>query len=76
MARMAAAAIGRCGRIDILAANAGIYPQIPLAEQRAAELDQIMAINVRGALLADRSGSDVRARRQRSPHLVGEGHRD
>jgi 3-oxoacyl-[acyl-carrier protein] reductase len=28
------------------------YPQIPLAELRAADLDQIMAINVRGALLA------------------------
>jgi 3-oxoacyl-[acyl-carrier protein] reductase len=52
MARMAAAAIGRWGRIDILAANAGIYPHIPLPELRAADLDQIMAINVRGAVLA------------------------
>ena len=32
MARMAAAAIGRWGRIDILAANAGIYPQILLRD--------------------------------------------
>ncbi|HUJ05919.1 MAG TPA: glucose 1-dehydrogenase [Streptosporangiaceae bacterium] len=52
MARMAAAAVSRWGRIDILAANAGIYPHIALADLRAADLDQIMAVNVRGALLA------------------------
>jgi 3-oxoacyl-[acyl-carrier protein] reductase len=52
MARMAAAAVGRWGRIDILAANAGIFPQIRLADLRGADLDAIMAVNVRGALLA------------------------
>jgi 3-oxoacyl-[acyl-carrier protein] reductase len=51
-ARMAAAAISRWGRIDILAANAGIYPHIPLRELGVADFDQIMAVNVRGALLA------------------------
>ncbi|HXB50533.1 MAG TPA: SDR family oxidoreductase [Streptosporangiaceae bacterium] len=51
-ARMAAEAIGRWGRIDILAANAGIYPHIALADLQVADLDQIMAVNVRGALLA------------------------
>lgn len=52
MARMAAAAMNRWGRIDILAANAGIYPQILLRDLRPADFDQIMAVNVRGALLA------------------------
>lgn len=52
MARMAAAAVDRWGRIDILAANAGIYPQILLRDLRPADFDQIMAVNVRGALLA------------------------
>jgi 3-oxoacyl-[acyl-carrier protein] reductase len=52
MARMAAAATGRWGRIDILAANAGIYPHILVADLRPADLDTIMAVNVRGALLA------------------------
>jgi 3-oxoacyl-[acyl-carrier protein] reductase len=52
MARMAAEAVGRFGRIDILAANAGIYPHIPLADLQVADLDEIMAVNVRGALLA------------------------
>jgi 3-oxoacyl-[acyl-carrier protein] reductase len=50
--RMAAEAVSRWGRIDVLVANAGIYPHIPLAELRAADFDQIMAVNVRGALLA------------------------
>jgi 3-oxoacyl-[acyl-carrier protein] reductase len=52
MERMAVAAINRWGRIDILAANAGIYPHIALRDVRVADLDRIMAINVRGALLA------------------------
>jgi 3-oxoacyl-[acyl-carrier protein] reductase len=52
MTRMAAAAISRWGRVDILAANAGIYPQILLRDLRAADLDSLMAVNVRGAMLA------------------------
>ena len=50
--RMAAETLSRFGRIDILAANAGIFPHIPLADLQVADLDQIMAVNVRGALLA------------------------
>lgn len=50
--QVAAAAVRRWGRIDILAANAGIYPHIPLREITAGDWDQIMAVNVRGALLA------------------------
>jgi 3-oxoacyl-[acyl-carrier protein] reductase len=49
---MAALALERWGRIDILAANAGIFPHIPLTEIGIADFDRIMAINVRGALLA------------------------
>jgi 3-oxoacyl-[acyl-carrier protein] reductase len=52
MARMAAEAVSHWGRIDILAANAGIYPHIQLVDLQVADLDQIMAVNVRGALLA------------------------
>jgi 3-oxoacyl-[acyl-carrier protein] reductase len=50
--RLAAAAVDRWGRIDILAANAGIYPHIPLRDLEVADWDRVMAINVRGALLA------------------------
>jgi 3-oxoacyl-[acyl-carrier protein] reductase len=49
---MATLAVERWGRVDILAANAGIFPHIPLTEIGIADFDRIMAINVRGALLA------------------------
>jgi 3-oxoacyl-[acyl-carrier protein] reductase len=49
---MAAAAIQRWGRIDILAANAGVYPPIPLRELEPGQWDRVIAINARGALFA------------------------
>jgi 3-oxoacyl-[acyl-carrier protein] reductase len=49
---LAAAALDRWGRIDILAANAGIYPHIPLESLDPAQWDQLMAINVTGAVFA------------------------
>lgn len=50
--RLAAAAVRRWGRIDILAANAGIYPHIRLGDISVTDWDQVMAINVKGAMLA------------------------
>lgn len=44
--------LGRFGRVDILAANAGIYPHISLDELDPEAFDQLMAINVRGAVFA------------------------
>lgn len=49
---LAAAALKRWKRIDILAANAGIYPHIPLAELEPDAFDRLIAINVRGAVFA------------------------
>ena len=49
---LADAALQRWGRIDILAANAGIYPHIPLEELDPNEFDRLFAINVRGAVFA------------------------
>jgi 3-oxoacyl-[acyl-carrier protein] reductase len=50
--RLAAAALEAYGRIDILAANAGIYPSTELAEIDDALWDRVMDINVKGALHA------------------------
>jgi 3-oxoacyl-[acyl-carrier protein] reductase len=51
-----AAAVASCeerfGRIDILAANAGVYPEARLEDIDAALFDRVMAINVKGALHA------------------------
>jgi 3-oxoacyl-[acyl-carrier protein] reductase len=49
---MVAAVAQRFGRIDILAANAGIYPQVELVDTSGETFDRVMAINVRGALLS------------------------
>ena len=52
---MAAAVTDRLGGVDILAANAGIYPMVRLADMDDAEWDRVMAINVKGALHAIQS---------------------
>jgi 3-oxoacyl-[acyl-carrier protein] reductase len=49
---MAAAAIGRWGRIDILAANAGVYPEATVAEVTDELIDRVMAINIKGTIHA------------------------
>ena len=49
---MAAATVGHFGRIDILAANAGVYRWDDLASLDDIVWDRIMGINVKGALHA------------------------
>ena len=49
---LAAAALAAFGRIDILAANAGIYPSTGLLAIDDALWDRVMDINVKGALHA------------------------
>ncbi|HEY3182412.1 MAG TPA: SDR family oxidoreductase [Gaiellaceae bacterium] len=48
----AAAAVDRYGRIDILAANAGVYPSVALTEMSDRDWDHVMDVNVKGALHA------------------------
>ena len=45
-----ASVVERLGRIDIVAANAGIYPSLTLEEMTDAEWDRVMDINVKGVL--------------------------
>jgi 3-oxoacyl-[acyl-carrier protein] reductase len=49
---MAAMVLESFGTIDILAANAGIYPMVLLENMDDAEWDRVMGINVKGALHA------------------------
>ena len=49
--RMVEFAIERYGQIDILAANAGIFPSAPLAEMTVEQFDTVMTTNVRSAFL-------------------------
>ena len=50
VAAAAAEALASHGRIDIVAANAGIYPNVELGEIDDAIWDRVMDINVKGAL--------------------------
>jgi 3-oxoacyl-[acyl-carrier protein] reductase len=47
---MATRVLARYGRIDIVAANAGIYPSVSIEDMRDSDFDRVMDINVKGAL--------------------------
>ena len=53
--RMAATAIERFGRIDILCENAGIYPSNPIEDTPEEVWRQIVAVNLFGVLLCTRA---------------------
>jgi 3-oxoacyl-[acyl-carrier protein] reductase len=52
MHAMARAAVEAFGGIDILCANAGIFPASPLAAMSEAEFDSVMSTNLKGTFLA------------------------
>ncbi|MER7762256.1 3-oxoacyl-ACP reductase FabG [Streptomyces sp. NPDC097619] len=52
---MAAEAERLHGHVDILCANAGIFPEKPLREMTAADIDEVLAVNLRGSMLAVRA---------------------
>jgi 3-oxoacyl-[acyl-carrier protein] reductase len=51
-ARMAEVALDRFGGIDVLCANAGIFPEKPLTELTEADLDLVFGVNVKGTVFA------------------------
>lgn len=48
---MAAAALDRFGRIDVLCSNAGIYPESTIEDMTPEQWDKVMAVNLKGAFL-------------------------
>ncbi len=50
--RIAATAAERFGGIDVLCANAGIFPAAPLAEMTDEDIDEVLGTNLRGAILS------------------------
>lgn len=52
---MAAEAERRHGHVDVLCANAGIFPEKPLRALTAADIDEVLQVNLRGSMLAVRA---------------------
>jgi len=52
MEAMARAAADRNGGIDVLCANAGIFPQAKIEDMRPEEWDEVMATNLKGCFLS------------------------
>ncbi len=51
-AAMAAEAVARHGGIDVLCANAGIFPDVKLKDMSEADMDLVYGTNVKGTMLA------------------------
>jgi 3-oxoacyl-[acyl-carrier protein] reductase len=51
-AAMAAAAVDRYGSVDVLCANAGIFPAAKISEMTEADFDLVMNTNLKGTFLA------------------------
>jgi 3-oxoacyl-[acyl-carrier protein] reductase len=49
---LAATALERFGRIDVLCANAGIFPDKPLAELTEADIDLVLGCNLKGTMFS------------------------
>src|SRR5690348_16092143 len=49
---MAATAVDRHGGIDVLCANAGIFPTAPLVDLTGDDLDQVLGTNLKGTVFA------------------------
>jgi len=63
--RVAAESVARFGGIDVLCANAGIFPDRKLAEMTEQDIDRIFATNVKGCMLSVKACL---------PHLERSGH--
>ena len=57
--RLAATALERFGRIDVLCANAGIFPDKPLAELTEADVDLVLGVNLKGMMFSVQSCLDA-----------------
>ena len=56
-AAVVAKAIEAFGRLDIFVNNAGIYPFEPLLDMRVETLDRVLAVNLRGTILASQAAA-------------------
>jgi 3-oxoacyl-[acyl-carrier protein] reductase len=63
--RMVAETVDRFGGLDVLCANAGVFPDVMLKDMTEQDIDAIFATNVKGTMLAVKAAA---------PALAGSGH--
>ncbi|MFF4778216.1 3-oxoacyl-ACP reductase FabG [Microtetraspora fusca] len=54
-ARIAEAAVERHGGVDVLCANAGIFPDRKLADMTETDIDEVLGVNLKGTMLSVRA---------------------
>jgi 3-oxoacyl-[acyl-carrier protein] reductase len=60
--RMVAEAVDRFGGLDVLCANAGVFPDVKLADMTEQDIDDIFATNVKGTMLTVKAAAPELAR--------------
>ncbi len=71
--RMVAATVERFGGLDVLCANAGVFPKADLREMTERDIDEIFATNVKGTMLVGQGGdpgADAQRPRPGDHHLL------
>lgn len=66
-AAMVAAAVARHGGLDVLCANAGIYPAATIEEMTPADFDHVIATNLRSTFLSVQAAARVMKRQAARP---------
>jgi 3-oxoacyl-[acyl-carrier protein] reductase len=61
-AGVVAAAVERNGGLDVLCANAGIFPMSRLADMGSDEMDDILGVNIKGCMLSVQAAIDALGR--------------
>ena len=57
--RMVAETLERFGGLDVLCANAGVFPDVKLADMSEQDIDEIFATNVKGTMLSVKAALDA-----------------
>ena len=67
---MVSGTVSKVGGVDILVNNAGIFPMIPLAEMTSADIDKVLAVNLRSIFLCSREASQRMVEQKRGGCII------
>lgn len=61
--------VAKYGKLDILCANTGIYPQVRLADMTEADWDKVMTVNLKGMFLTVKAAAEI-MKKQKSGRII------